>query len=58
MTISESKKAKCLTCNNEFDVTLKTNPFCSERCSYVDLNNWLGEKYSIALNENDYDKDI
>ena len=58
MTISKSKKAKCLICNNEFDVTLKTNPFCSERCSYVDLNNWLGEKYSIALNENDYDKDI
>ena len=58
MTISKSKKAKCLTCNKEFDITQKTKPFCSERCSYVDLNNWLGEKYSIQVNDNDYDKDI
>ena len=58
MTISKSKKAKCLTCNKEFDITLKTKPFCSKRCSYVDLNNWLGEKYAVEANENDYDKDI
>ena len=40
------------------DITLKTKPFCSKRCSYVDLNNWLGEKYAIEANENDYDVDI
>ena len=44
--------------NKEFDITLKTKPFCSKRCSYVDLNNWLREKYAIEANENDYDKDI
>ena len=58
MNISKSKKTKCLTCNKEFDITLETNPFCSKRCSYIDLNNWLGEKYSIKANENDYEKDI
>ena len=42
-----------------FDDNVKTKPFCSKRCSYIDLNNWLGEKYSIEeTNENDYDKDI
>ena len=42
----------------EFDVTSDTNPFCSKRCSYIDLNNWLGEKYSIRTNEDDYEKDV
>ena len=58
MTISKSKKVKCISCNKVFDINLKTKPFCSVRCSYIDLNNWLGEKYSIEVDENDYDKDI
>ena len=58
MTVSKSNKAKCLICNKDFDITLKTKPFCSKRCSYVDLNNWLDEKYSIKLNEEDYKKDV
>ena len=57
MTVSKSNKAICLICNNEFVITLKTKPFCSKRCSYIDLNNWLGEKYSIKANYNDYEKD-
>ena len=52
MTVSKSNKAKCLTCNKEFDITLKTKPFCSKRCSYVDLNNWLREKYLNLRNYN------
>ena len=44
--------------SKEFDVTLNTKPFCSKRCSYIDLNNWLGEKYSIHINEDDYEKDV
>ena len=58
MTVSKSNNAKCLTCNKEFDINLKTKPFCSKRCSYIDLNNWFREKYSTKANENDYDKDI
>ena len=56
-----SKKIKvsnCITCNKEIDHNLSTKPFCSKRCSYVDLNNWLDEKYSIKLNEEDYKKDV
>ena len=28
-------------------------PFCSKRCSQIDLNRWLGEKYHISVNEED-----
>ena len=55
---SQSKKSKCITCNKEYDIDLKTRPFCSIRCSYVDLDNWLTEKYSIQHNYDDYKKDI
>ena len=54
----ENQKIKCVNCDKEFDVTLDTKPFCSKRCSYIDLNNWLGEKYSIHINEDDYEKDV
>tara|TARA_B100000768_G_scaffold151402_1_gene146602 strand:+ start:317 stop:493 length:177 start_codon:yes stop_codon:yes gene_type:complete len=58
MKNSDAKQLKCLTCKKEFNSEAKTKPFCSQRCSYIDLNNWLGEKYSIQANEKDYDKDI
>ena len=54
----KSPKIKCITCNKEFDTSLDTKPFCSKRCSYIDLNNWLDEKYFIQSNEEDYDNDI
>ena len=53
-----NEKIKCANCDKEFDITLNTKPFCSKRCSYIDLNNWLSEKYSIHMNEEDYEKDI
>jgi len=53
-----SKKLNCLICKKEFDHNSKTKPFCSQRCSYIDLNNWLGEKYSIQASEEDYEKDL
>ena len=56
--IRKNKKIKCITCNTEFDITSDTKPFCSKRCSNIDLNNWLDEKYTIHLVENDYEKDI
>ncbi len=43
------KSENCPICNNiskpEFI------PFCSKRCSQIDLNRWLGEKYHIGMNE-------
>jgi endogenous inhibitor of DNA gyrase (YacG/DUF329 family) len=41
-----------------FSENTETKPFCSKRCSYIDLNNWLGEKYSIQVDAEDYEKDI
>ena len=52
------KVSKCITCNKEFDTNSNTKPFCSKRCSFIDLNNWLSEKYLIEINEEDYEKDI
>ena len=54
----KNKKIKCINCNKEFDITSDTKPFCSKRCSYMDLNNWLSEKYSFYTNEDDHEKDI
>ena len=56
--MKENQKIKCIHCNKEFDIKLETKPFCSKRCSYIDLNNWLGEKYLIHTNEEDYEKDV
>ena len=53
-----NEKIKCVNCEKEFDITLNTKPFCSKRCSNIDLNNWLGEKYSIQINKEDYEKDV
>ena len=58
MKKSDIKQLKCLTCKKKINSKLKTKPFCSDRCSYIDLNNWLGEKYSFQANEEDYEKDI
>ena len=38
--------------------SIKTKPFCSQRCSYIDLSNWLGEKYTISVNEDDFDNNF
>ena len=57
MKNTEIKKIKCLICKKEFNPESSTKPFCSQRCSYIDLNNWLGEKYSIQEDEVNYEKD-
>ena len=58
MKNTEIKKLKCLICKKKINPESSTKPFCSQRCSYIDLNNWLGEKYSIQTNEDDYETDI
>ena len=57
MMIQKDKKTICILCNLEFDSKLETKPFCSKHCSYIDLNNWLSEKYLIQTNQEDYEKD-
>lgn len=35
-------------CRKKFESTeSKTLPFCSVRCQQLDLNRWLGERYSF-----------
>jgi uncharacterized protein len=34
----------------------KFHPFCSNRCTQVDLNKWLGGHYSIPAVESDDDE--
>ena len=58
MNKNKVKIIKCIICKKMFNENIATKPFCSKRCSYIDLNNWLGEKYSIQEGEEDYEKDI
>ena len=58
MTDLNIKEIKCPICNKQFNQSLITKPFCSQRCSYIDLGNWLGEKYAIPVNEDDFDNDF
>ena len=40
---------RCPICKNE--TVYEGNPFrpfCSERCKWIDLDNWLGERYRIS----------
>ena len=43
------KVSKCPMCSNKSN--LKFNPFCSSRCSQLDLSNWLCETYRIPAYE-------
>jgi endogenous inhibitor of DNA gyrase (YacG/DUF329 family) len=56
-------KVKCPGCGKmtEYDVNNRYRPFCSERCSILDLGAWADEKFKIpaidqeseSVNEND-----
>lgn len=46
---------KCLTCGKKTNKKYKYFPFCSKKCSLVDLDNWLRGKYAIK-GENIYIK--
>ena len=45
------KSENCPICNNSSKP--EYIPFCSKRCSQIDLNRWLGEKYQININDDD-----
>ncbi len=47
---------KCVICKKT--MIKKYRPFCSKRCSDVDLNRWFGENYHIPSNEIDVVNDI
>jgi uncharacterized protein len=48
-------EVKCPTCGKqvEFNATNKYRPFCSQRCSTLDLGAWADEKYRVPVAEVD-----
>lgn len=47
--MAQSALTKCPVC--EKPSAEKYRPFCSARCSNIDLGRWLGEKYRVETNE-------
>ena len=45
---------KCAICGKPQQAKFK--PFCSQRCSMIDLGRWLGEGYKVAANDDQQDE--
>ena len=56
LKLIKNNKTKCPTCGN-FSVK-SSSPFCSDRCSSIDLGKWLDGKYSIPSVEDPDGLDI
>ncbi|TXN82190.1 DNA gyrase inhibitor YacG [Methylobacterium sp. WL8] len=50
------KLPACPICGKPADPKLK--PFCSERCSDIDLGRWLSDRYVIPASEDEDDGDL
>jgi endogenous inhibitor of DNA gyrase (YacG/DUF329 family) len=51
----QASSGKCPICGKPTNPEYK--PFCSKRCSDVDLNRWLSGRYAIPAVEGDEDRD-
>lgn len=51
MTGKTATAAPCPICGRPPDPRLK--PFCSERCSDIDLGRWLSDRYVIPASDDD-----
>ena len=51
----KSNNVECPNCKSP-SVAPHT-PFCSRRCAYIDLGNWLNEAYVIPFYQDDEDFD-
>ena len=56
LKLIKNNKTKCPTCGS-FSVK-SSYPFCSQRCSSIDLGRWLDGKYSIPSVEDPDGLDI
>jgi len=52
----KQKAADCPLCGEK--ATPPHTPFCSRRCSQLDLDNWLNEVHVIPAHEADEDADL
>lgn len=42
-------RIRCPVCGEAANMSFR--PFCSERCSFIDLSGWFNESYRIATTE-------
>jgi endogenous inhibitor of DNA gyrase (YacG/DUF329 family) len=49
------KPVKCPNC--EAGSQRDTYPFCSRRCSEMDLHRWFSESYTMPATQNDFDQE-
>ena len=49
MTSDEISRPRCPICGKP--ATPSARPFCSPRCSRIDLNRWLTESYRVETTE-------
>jgi hypothetical protein len=52
--VRKTSRQSCPICGKATDVAFK--PFCSKRCSDIDLNRWLTGVYAVPVKE-DEDED-
>ena len=41
-------KTRCPACRKPVPAGAKFHPFCSERCKYIDLGEWLTGSYRVT----------
>ena len=41
-------KSNCINCQKEIDKQDKYFPFCSDKCSKIDLFRWLDNRYVVS----------
>ncbi|WP_375463471.1 DNA gyrase inhibitor YacG [uncultured Methylobacterium sp.] len=51
MTKTSAQAVPCPICGRPADPRLR--PFCSERCSDIDLGRWLSDRYVIPTSDDD-----
>jgi uncharacterized protein len=50
VTVAETKAPKCPVCGHAV-LAAAHKPFCSERCTNVDLHRWLTGGYVVAADD-------
>ncbi len=46
--MKNNKSKKCTNCKKKYQNYNQFYPFCSKKCSEIDLSKWLNEEYFFA----------
>ncbi len=60
MSSNSARKVKCPRCGKDsvFSPENKFRPFCSERCSLIDLGHWANEDFRVPTEDGASVQDI